>query len=664
MMSGTIRMKTGLALAAALTAAILSSAVRAQDNLTTADVDRIISQAVEEAKAQGAQNATIAITDRVGNVLGVYRLGASSAMTVSSARDIPLGNGLDKLPLGTGAPAPLNGIDGAALGAIAKAVTGAYLSSSGNAFTTRTASQIVQEFFNVGERGQPGGPLYGVQFSSLSCSDLVMKGEALGQGPRRSPLGLSADPGGLPLYKGKTVVGGIGVIADATYSLDRDIRDFDRNIDELVAVAGQNYYEPPLKIRAHRIAVGGPTLRYSDVDKGNLKTKPKNAPASPGGGSYITVPGWTNLAGPRAGTAYGDAASGYRRAAATDNGAELAQEDWQRIADVGAFILVDNTNANRFAPRAGFNLAGGSGLQPREVVEILARAYGIASKGRAQIRRPLDSFIQVTISVVDVQGRILGVIRTPDAPVFGTDVSLQKARSATFFSRPDAGQILSNSPAAAILSLIPVTTGAAYVQRFQSFMYPQALADGIAYGARSIGNVHRPFFPDGVDKQKMTGPLSTSYDTWSPFNVGLQLDLVFQDIVRGINPATTNTFAPGSACAFNSFFGDATNPNVVDANGNPLLGNGLQIFAGGVPIFRGSEIVGGIGISGDGIDQDDMIAFLGADKAGEALSEAFGNAPNKMRINHLTIKNTSLRYVACPFAPFTRSRSQEPCRGK
>ena len=35
----------------------------------------------------------------------------------------------------------------AAGAAIAKAITGAYLSSSGNAFSTRTASQIVQQFF-------------------------------------------------------------------------------------------------------------------------------------------------------------------------------------------------------------------------------------------------------------------------------------------------------------------------------------------------------------------------------------------------------------------------------------------------------------------------------------------------------------------------------------
>ena len=57
------------------------------------------------------------------------------------------------------------------LAAIAKAVTGAYLSSEGNAFSSRTASQIVQEHFNPREDFQPAGPLFGVQFSQLACSD-------------------------------------------------------------------------------------------------------------------------------------------------------------------------------------------------------------------------------------------------------------------------------------------------------------------------------------------------------------------------------------------------------------------------------------------------------------------------------------------------------------
>jgi hypothetical protein len=57
----------------------------------------------------------------------------------------------------------------AAAGAIAKAITGAYLSSSGNAFSTRTASMIVQEHFPPSRAaiGLESGPLFGVQFSQL-----------------------------------------------------------------------------------------------------------------------------------------------------------------------------------------------------------------------------------------------------------------------------------------------------------------------------------------------------------------------------------------------------------------------------------------------------------------------------------------------------------------
>ena len=39
---------------------------------------------------------------------------------------------------------------------------------------TRTASQIVQQHFNVGESQQPAGPLFGAQFSQLACSGSEM----------------------------------------------------------------------------------------------------------------------------------------------------------------------------------------------------------------------------------------------------------------------------------------------------------------------------------------------------------------------------------------------------------------------------------------------------------------------------------------------------------
>ena len=223
-------------------------------SLTSADVQQIIAQAVNEANAQGV-GATIAVTDRVGNVLAVFQMSNADPhlrAVAEVARTIPQGplrgdvlvgadgSGLDGLSIPLAAP----------LGAIAKAVTGAYLSSSGNAFTTRTASQIIQENFNPEETFQASGPLSGVQFSQLACSDLSTRfesnngaGTVVGSmvGPRRSPLGLAGDPGGMPLYKNGVVVGGIGVISDGVYGIDLSLTDVDSDLeiqDELIALAG------------------------------------------------------------------------------------------------------------------------------------------------------------------------------------------------------------------------------------------------------------------------------------------------------------------------------------------------------------------------------------------------------------------------------------------
>src|SRR5262249_23135093 len=179
---------------------------------------------------------TIAVVDRVGNVLGVYRMGLPAnrsvmlATALDSSGNAVISGGLEGIRL----PRPVVPVNIDDQAAIAKAITGAYLSSEGNAFSTRTASQIVQEHFNPGEEFQPAGPLFGVQFSQLACSDFsrASSGTAVGPGPRRSPLGLSADPGGFPLYKDGTVVGGVGVIADGVYGLDKSIADVDDSTDE------------------------------------------------------------------------------------------------------------------------------------------------------------------------------------------------------------------------------------------------------------------------------------------------------------------------------------------------------------------------------------------------------------------------------------------------
>jgi len=93
------------------------------------------------------------------------------------------------------------------------------------------------------------------------------------------------------------------------------------------------------------------------------------------------------------------------------------------------------------------------------------------------------------------------------------------------------------------------------------------------------------------------------------------------------------------------------------------VANGIQIFPGGVPIYRNDKLVGAIGVSGDGVDQDDMIAFLGLADAGLSAT-GVGNAPAARRADQLVPAGSRLRYVSCPQAPYIDSGEQEPCNGR
>jgi uncharacterized protein GlcG (DUF336 family) len=598
-------------------------AVPAQLSLSQAEVQQIVAQGVAEAQAR-ALPATFAVVDRVGNVLAVFAMNGSNQRLA-----VPRGP--------SGSTHDLQGVDvpGAGAGAIAKAITGAYLSSGGNAFSTRTASMIVQEHFppSAAARGLESGPLFGVQFSQLPCSDLAARfngnvGAAGFIGPKRSPLGLAADPGGFPLYKNGVLVGGIGVMADGVYGFDPEVQDVDRDDEESIALAAGVGFAAPDEIRADRISVDGTLLRFSDASAGDLRSNPAAAPGfatiNGSAGTLTSVRGYyDSTMGVLAGRAYGTEASGIRPAGT----AEFSNPD--------AFVLTSGGGANRYPIRAGTD----GNLNAAEVTALLEEAFKIMSSARAQIRRPLDSRAQVSISIVDTNGAVLGVVRSPDAPIFGIDVSLQKARTATFFSSATAGAVLQANPDPDV---------SMYVQAVRTFLGDaSALTGKFAFSDRANGNLSRPYFPDG-ELGRPPGPFSRPVAEFNPFSTGLQSALVEADVKAHVG----------------FILGGPDTPQ--QCTHTPRLANGIQIFPGSVPIYRGSVLIGGIGVSGDGIDQDDMISFLGLHNAGLRLG-TLGNADPARRADQIVVpvgNGVRLRYVNCPFAPFLGSNEQNVCQGK
>ena len=505
----------------------------AHAQLTLADVQTVIAQAVTRATALTKPlktNAVIALTDHEGWVLGVWALNTNSTAADPLVAD-----------------------------AITKAGAAAFLSSDNNAFSSRTAGDIVQQHFPPGIANTPPGPLVGVNFSSLGFSDIntlkapgsvISYGSSPGLTLVAPPLpitgALAGTPGGLPLYKNGLLVGGIGVAGDGLKPTDITptvITSPDANED--VALAGQMGFQPSPAIYGSQVFIAGIRLEYVEsstslgavIPFGSLPGKnitPFTLIASPPPYPYpvLTLGGETG---------------------------ELRQP-----------IIADPS---------GVPLPGGTArLTAEEVTNILAAAANRARTTRAGIRLPRGSVAQMYISVVNnpnadgVPPTVLGTFGTStNATRFSWDVAVQKARTVVFFS-----------------------------------------ATNRAYSARTVGFLAENTYPPGID--------------------GTQPGLFFgmQERFSIITPTAILATNPVNGAVF------TTSTNV-----NPNLPNGITIFPGGFPLYRNGVLIGAIGVSGDGVDQDDLVAASGA---------ALFLAPVTIRADQ-----TQYRGARLPFAKFPRN---------
>jgi uncharacterized protein GlcG (DUF336 family) len=210
----------------------------------------------------------------------------------------------------------------------------------------------------------------------------------------------------------------------------------------------------------------------------------------------------------------------------------------------------------------------GVGVTAAQVVQQVDQGIAQANKTRAAIRLPLDQTGRFVFAVADRTGDIVGLYRMPDATIFSIDVAVAKARNVAYYADPTQLQPIDEVP---------------------------GIPPGVAFTNRTFRYLSLPRFPEGIDDR---GP--------APFSI-------LND--GGVNPVTALTVGPPlPASAFQSVQGhDAFNPgtNFHDPN-NPQFQNGIVFFPGSAPLYANGQLIGGFGVSGDGVDQDDVVTFAGA----------------------------------------------------
>jgi uncharacterized protein GlcG (DUF336 family) len=236
----------------------------------------------------------------------------------------------------------------------------------------------------------------------------------------------------------------------------------------------------------------------------------------------------------------------------------------------------------------------GVGITAAQVEQIIAQGINQAGQTRAAIRLPEGETTRMIFAVADENGNLVGLYRMPDATVFSLDVAVAKSRNVAYYNNPAQLQPIDQVP---------------------------GLTPGTALTARSFRFLALPRFPEGIDGT-LPGPFSILNDggvlvpSESALNFGPPLPAAAYQSVQGFND-----FNPQSN--FHDPF------NVANQNG-------VIFFPGSSGVYLNhSVLIGGFGVSGDGVDQDDVVTTNGI----------IGfEPPNALRVDAVLIRGIRVPY--------------------
>lgn len=262
------------------------------------------------------------------------------------------------------------------------------------------------------------------------------------------------------------------------------------------------------------------------------------------------------------------------------------------------------------------------GITKADVERIVEQGKAQANLTRAAIRLDpspiqLDPIVlpkpgartKMVLSVADKAGNVLGIFRMDDATIFSIDVSVAKARNTAYYADPTALQpedkVDDDLIQPALLNAVRnqinpngLGTPDIYADINSTVLFNDS--QGLAFTNRTFRFLAEPRYPAGQDG---TVPPVFSILTDPGINI------TNGDILRpdGVNIVQIPAKAFTSVSGFNAFHVGRNfhDPDNIDNQ------NGIVFFPGSTPLYKNGILVGGFGVSGDGVDQDDVVTAFG-----------------------------------------------------